>query len=82
MFPVYSQISDQILFLLWIGRGNGSYFDKAWFPFDRNGRKNRVIIFFKGQFIIVYTCKAYINHKYSRVITTARILSSKMLYFS
>jgi hypothetical protein len=45
------------------------------------GRKNRVTIFLNGQFIIVYTCKPYINHKYSLVIITPRIFSSTMLYF-
>jgi hypothetical protein len=38
---------------------------KAWFP---HGRKNRVTIFLNGQFIIVYTCKPHINHKYSLVL--------------
>jgi hypothetical protein len=50
---------------------------KARFPY---GRKNRVTIFFNGQFIIVYTCQPHINHKYSLVLTP-RIFSSKMLYF-
>jgi hypothetical protein len=54
---------------------------KAWFPYDRNGRKNRVTIFLNGQFIIVYTWKPHINHKYSLVIITPRIFSSKILYF-
>ena len=35
--------------------------------------KNRVTIFLNGQFIIVYTCKPHINHKYSLVIITPRI---------
>jgi hypothetical protein len=48
--------------------------------FDGNGRKNRVTIFLNGQFLIVYTCKPHINHKYSLVIITPRIFSSKMLY--
>jgi hypothetical protein len=30
---------------------------KAWFPYDRNSRKNRVTIFLNGQFIIV--CSLY-----------------------
>jgi hypothetical protein len=51
---------------------------KAWFP---NGRKNRVTIFLNGQFIIVYTCKPHINRKYSLVLITPRIFSSKMVYF-
>ena len=34
-------------------------FRKAWFPYGRNGRKNRVTIFLNGQFIIVYTCKPH-----------------------
>ena len=38
-------------------------------------------IFLNGQFIIVYVCKPHINHKYSLVIITPRIFSSKMLYF-
>ena len=29
---------------------------------------------------MVYTCKPHINHKYSLVIITPRIFSSKMLY--
>ena len=33
-----------------------------------------------GQFVIVYTCKSHINHKYSLVIIS--IASSKMLVFS
>jgi hypothetical protein len=49
---------------------------KTWFPY---GRKNRVTIFLKGQFIIVYTCKPHI--KYYLVIITPRIFSSGMLYF-
>ena len=53
-------------------------FIKVWFPY---GRKNKVRIFLNGQFIIVYTCKPQINHKYSLVIITPRIFSSKMLYF-
>jgi hypothetical protein len=44
-------------------------------------RKNRVTIFLNGQFIIFYTCKPHINYKYSLVIITPRIFSSKMLYF-
>ena len=36
---------------------------KAWFPYGRNGRKNTVMMFLSGQFIIVYTCKPHINHK-------------------
>jgi hypothetical protein len=36
----------------------------AWFPYGRNGRKNRVTIFLNGQFIIVYTCKPHINHDF------------------
>jgi hypothetical protein len=55
---------------------------KAWFPYGRNGHKKRVTIFLNGQFIIVYTCKPHINHKYSLVIITPRIFNSKMLYFS
>jgi hypothetical protein len=50
----------------------------TWFPY---GHKNRVTIFLIGQFIIVYTCKPHINHKYSLVTITPRIFSSKMLYF-
>jgi hypothetical protein len=54
---------------------------QAWFPYDRNGRKNRVTIFLNGQFIIVCTCKPHTNHKlYSLVIITPRIFSSEMLY--
>jgi hypothetical protein len=53
-------------------------FSTAWFPYVR---KNRVTIFLNGQFIIVYTCKPHINHKYSLVIITPRIFCSKMLYF-
>ena len=34
-----------------------------------------------GQFTIVYTCKPHINHKYSLVLITPRIFSSKMVYF-
>jgi hypothetical protein len=52
-------------------------FIKVWFPY---GRKNKVTIFLNGQFIIVYTCKPHINYKYSLVIITPRIFSSKMLY--
>jgi hypothetical protein len=51
---------------------------EAWFSY---GRKNTVTIFLNGQFIIVYTCKPHINHKYSLVIINPRIFSSKMLYF-
>ena len=40
---------------------------KAWFPY---GRKNRVTIFRNGQFIIIYTCKPHIYHKYSSVVIT------------
>jgi hypothetical protein len=48
----------------------------AWFPAcDRNGCRNWVAIFLNGQFIIVYTCKPHINHKYSLVIITPRIFS-------
>jgi hypothetical protein len=32
----------------------------TWFPYGRNGRKNRVTIFLNGQFIIVYTSELYI----------------------
>jgi hypothetical protein len=39
------------------------------------GRKNRVTTFLNGQFIIVYTCKSDMNHKYSLVIITPRIFS-------
>jgi hypothetical protein len=53
-------------------------FAKAWFPY---GRKNRVTIFLNGQFIMVYGCKPHINHKYSLIIITPRMFSSKMLYF-
>jgi hypothetical protein len=53
----------------------------AWFPYGRNGRKNRVTILLNDQFKIVYTCKPHINHKYSLVIITPRIFSSKMLHF-
>jgi hypothetical protein len=36
----------------------------------------------KAWFIIVYTCKPYINHEYSLAsYNTPRIFSSKMLYF-
>jgi hypothetical protein len=42
----------------------------------RDGRKDRVTIFFNGQFIIVYTCKPHINHEYSLVLITPRIFSS------
>ena len=53
----------------------------AWFPAcGRNGCRNWVAIFLNGQFIIVYTCKLHMNHKYSLVIITPRI-SSTMLYF-
>jgi hypothetical protein len=45
-----------------------------------NGRKNRITIFLNGQFIIVYSCKPPINHKYSLVIIAPRIFSSQMLY--
>jgi hypothetical protein len=54
---------------------------RTWFPYFRNGRKNRVTIFLNGQFIIVYTCKPHINHKYSLVQITPRFFISKMLYF-
>ena len=54
---------------------------KAWFPYGRNGRKNRDAIFLNGQFIIVCTWKPDKNHEYSPVIITPRIFSSKMLYF-
>jgi hypothetical protein len=47
--------------------------------YGRNSRKNRATIFLNGQFIIVYTCKPHINHKYSLVLITP--LSFKMLYF-
>ena len=43
--------------------------------------KIRVTISLNGQFIIVYTCKPHINHKYSLVIITPHIFSSKMLHF-
>ena len=52
---------------------------KAWFPYGHNGHKNRVTIFSKVS-IIVYTCKPHINHRYSLVIITLHIFSSKMLY--
>ena len=51
---------------------------KVWFPYGRNGRKIRVTIFLNDQFIIVYTCKPHINHKYSLVLITPRIFSSKI----
>ena len=53
----------------------------ACFPYGRNGRENRVTIFLNDRIIIVYTCKPHINHKYSLVIITPSIFSSKMLYF-
>jgi hypothetical protein len=34
---------------------------------EQNLRKNKVMIFLNGQFIIVYTCEPHINHKYSLV---------------
>jgi hypothetical protein len=44
--------------------------------------KSKSCQFLNGQFIIVYTCKPHMNHKYSLVILiTPRIFSSKMLYF-
>jgi hypothetical protein len=33
------------------------------------------MIFLNGQFIIVYTCKPHINHKYSLVIKSLRVFS-------
>ena len=39
------------------------------------------MIFFNGQFIVVYTCKPHMNHKYSLVLITPRIFNSKMLFF-
>ena len=56
-------------------------FKPAWFPYGRNGHKNRVTVFLNSQFIIVYICKPHINHTHSLVIITLRIISSKMLYF-
>ena len=47
----------------------------AWFPYGYNARKNRVTIILNSQFIIVYTCKPHINHKYSLVTITQRIFS-------
>ena len=38
-------------------------FRKAWFPYGRNGRKNRVTIFLNGQFIIVYSVYLWITYK-------------------
>jgi hypothetical protein len=43
-----------------------------------SGRKNRVTIFLKGQFIIVYTCKPHMNDKYS--ILWLCTFSSKMTH--
>jgi hypothetical protein len=40
-----------------------------------------ITIFLNGQWIIVKTCKPQTNHKYSLVIITPRIFSSKMSYF-
>jgi hypothetical protein len=47
----------------------------AWFPYGHNARKNRVTIYLNSQFIIVYTCKPHMNHKYSLVTITPRIFS-------
>ena len=54
---------------------------KAWFPYMVVTVVKRVTISLNGQFIIVYTCKPHINHKYSLVLITPRIFSSQMLYF-
>jgi hypothetical protein len=63
---------------LGFGRRLTDFVKLSLVPYGRkNGRKNRVTIFLNGQLIIVYTCKPHINHKYSMVITTPRIFSSK-----
>jgi hypothetical protein len=57
-------------------------FALAWFPYSHNGRKDRVTIFLNGQILIVFTCKAHINHTYSLFIITLPIISVKLLHFS
>ena len=64
------------------GRLNAGDWLIARLLYGGNGGKDRVTIFLNGQIIIVLvTCKPHTNDKYSLLITTLPISSSKLLYF-